>query len=118
MRLARRISTISAGDLKDRCELLQPVYGNDGRGGHPVTFTSAGSVWCQANPASNSRTLSEAQVVYYDAFRFCIRVSTLAIAGDWKITFNGRTYTIHYIQDIDNRYQYLSILAYSPKLSQ
>lgn len=116
MRLARRISTISAGDLKDRCELMQPIYGNDGRGGHPVTFVSAGSVWCKASPASNNRQLSDAQIIFWDAFRFTIRVSTLNVSGDWQIVFNGRTYTLHYIQDIDNRYQYLSILAYSPKL--
>lgn len=117
MRLARRISTISAGDLKDRCELMQPIYGNDGRGGHPVTFVSVGSVWCKATSRNNSRTLSEAQVTYFDAFTFIIRVSTLAVSGDWHINFNGKNYTIHGTPtDIDNRYQYLSILAYSPKL--
>lgn len=116
MRLSRRKDTISAGDLKDRCELMQPTYISDGQGGRTTVFSSVGSVWCQANPASNSRALSEAQVTYWDAFRFCIRVSSLQIKGDWQIVFNERTYTIHYIQDIENRYQYLSILAYSHKL--
>lgn len=116
MRISRRPGVISAGDLKDRLELMAPTYTADGRGGQTVTFALNTTVWCQANPASNSRTLSEAQVTFFDAFKFRIRVSTVLVKADWQIVFNDRTYTIHTIQDIDNQYQYYDILAYSPKL--
>lgn len=116
MRISRRPGVISAGDLKDRCDLMQPTYTADGRGGETVSYALYASVWVQATPASNSRTLSEAQVTFYEAFKFTIRVSTVPIKADWQIVFNGRTYTIHTIDDIDNQYQYNLILAYSPKL--
>lgn len=111
-----RPNEINAGSLKDRLTLRQPTSVADGRGGSTVTFTDYATVWCKASPANNSRTLEEAQVTFYDSFRFTIRVSTVPINATWQIVFNGRTYTIHTVDDIENRYQYLSILAYSKQL--
>jgi len=113
MKLNRRSGSISAGDLKDRCSLLQPTYTSNGRGGQDTTFATYATVWCKATPSSNSRELVEAQITYYDAFHFTIRKSEVPIKSDWHIDFNGRTYTIHTVDDIENRYQYLKILAYS-----
>jgi head-tail adaptor len=47
---------------------------------------------------------------------FTIRTSQVNITADWQLEFNGRTYTIHTIDDIDNRYQYLLIVALSKDL--
>ena len=115
MKLIRK-NTISAGSLKDRLTLLMPTVTPDGRGGSSTVYSTEYAVWCKATPANNTRALDEAQVIYYDAFRFTVRTSELNLNGTWKIRFNGREYTIHTIDDIENRYQYLSILAYSKKL--
>ena len=109
-------NSINAGDLKDRLTLLMPTVANDGRGGSSVTYSDYATVWCKASPANNSRSLQEAQVIFNDSFRFTIRYSEVPILANWKIRFNGREYTIHTIDDIENRYQYYSILAYTKHL--
>lgn len=113
MKLNRRPGSISAGDLKDRLILQQPTQTNNNRGGYTTTYADYATVWCKAMPANNSRALVEGQITYYDAFYFTIRRSEVPIQADWKATFNGREYTIHTVDDIENRYQYLLILAYS-----
>lgn len=115
MKLTKK-NSINAGDLKDRLTLLIPSATNDGRGGKTVTYSDYATVWCKASPANNSRTLQEAQLVFNDSFRFTIRYSEVPVTANWKIRFNGKDYTIHTVDDIENRYQYLSILAYSKAL--
>jgi SPP1 family predicted phage head-tail adaptor len=116
MKLNRRSGIITAGDLKDRATLLSPTYTVDGQGGNTITYAQYGVVWCMAKPATNSRTLQEAQLVFNEAMKFTIRYSEVAITADWRIEFNGRTFIIHTLDDIENRYQYLEILAYSKNL--
>lgn len=116
MKLNRRPGTISAGDLKDRLTLLQPTYTADGQGGTTITHATYGIVWCKAKPANNLRSLQESQLVFNEAMMFTIRASQVNITADWQLEFNGRTYTIHTIDDVDNRYQYLLIVALSKDL--
>ena len=115
MKLVRK-NSIEAGDLKDRCTLLIPIAINDGRGGSATAFSTYAEVWCKAMPSTDSRTLEQAQVIFNEAIKFTIRVNEIPIKSNWKIIFNGKTYTIHAINDIDTRYQYLSILAYTSNL--
>jgi len=116
MKLRKRTTQITSGYLKDRCTLLQPTSTANGRGGFTVTYASYGDVWCMAEPASNARELVDGRLTFYDAFHFTIRVSEVPILANWHITFGGRTYTIHTIDNIENRFQYYKILAYSAKL--
>jgi SPP1 family predicted phage head-tail adaptor len=113
MILGRKEYTISAGNLKDRLTLLMPSATSDGRGGSRITYSSYASVWCQAKNANNSRELAAAQLTFVDAQIFIIRVTSVPITANWHITFQGREYTIQTILDIENRYQYYKILAYS-----
>ena len=113
MILGRRSYTISAGQLKDRLTLLMPSATSDGRGGSRTTYSDYATVWCQAKNANNSRELAESQLTFVDAQIFIIRVSAVPITANWHIRFQGRDYTIQTILDIENRYQYYKILAYS-----
>jgi SPP1 family predicted phage head-tail adaptor len=116
MKLNRRSGQITAGDLKDRLTLKSPTYTPDGQGGNTVTYSDYGVVWCMAKPATNTRALEQAQLIFNDAMRFTIRVSQVPITADWQIVFNDNTFIIHTIDDIEGRHQYLSILAYSKEL--
>jgi SPP1 family predicted phage head-tail adaptor len=109
-------NTITAGDLKDRLTLLIPTVVSNGRGGSTITYSDYATVWCKAQPYRNSRTLQEAQLIFNDSFNFIIRYSEVPITAAWMIRFNGADYTIHTIDDVENRYQYYSILAYTKKL--
>ncbi len=115
MKLVRK-NSIEAGDLKYLCKLLQPISIPDGRGGSGVAFTEYAEVWCKAMPSNNNRVLEQAQITFNESVKFTIRVSEVPIKPNWKIEFNGKTYQIHTIYDIDTRYQYLSILAYTNNL--
>ncbi len=112
MKLGRK-NTIDAGDLREVVTLLQPSRVDDGRGGSTTTYTSVGEVWAKVRPVRHSRSLVDAQVQFREAFEFIIRVSTLAITPDWRLTYNGEQWTIHGIDDIDTRREYFSIIAYT-----
>ena len=113
--LLRKKNSIEAGDLKDLCTLFQPTYISDGRGGKSVAFSEVQEVWCKAVPLRNTRSLEEAQLIFNQALVFTIRYG-VDIKEDWQIEFNGKTYIIHMIDDIDTRYQYLSIIAYTKRI--
>ena len=116
MKLNRRSGQITTGDLKDRLTLKSPTYTPDGQGGNTITYSDYGVVWCMAKPATNTRSLQESQLIFDEAMKFTIRVSEVAITADWQLIFNGRTFTIHTIDDIEGRYQYYVIVAISKHL--
>ena len=116
MRIGHRIYDLGAGDLKDRCILLQPTSTSDGRGGSTIAYSTYDTVWCKASRLGNTRDSVTGQEIFTDGIEFTIRYSQVPIKSNWNITFNSRTYTISSITDINNRYQYLRIVAYAKKL--
>jgi SPP1 family predicted phage head-tail adaptor len=112
-----RQNNINAGNLKDRLTLQQPLYAGDGRGGTIVlNYINSVDVWCQADPNSGSRELEQAAVKFDQPIRFIIRVQDIPLAQDWRIIYNGKTYLIHSVHDIEQRYQYWQITAYTEGL--
>jgi SPP1 family predicted phage head-tail adaptor len=111
-----RQNSITASNLKDRLTLQQPTYSPDGQGGFPTSWSDYGEVWCQANPNSGSRELEQAAVKFGQPIRFIIRVQNIPLAQDWRIVYNGKTYLIHSVHDIEQRYQYWQITAYTDAL--
>ena len=115
VKLNRRSGYISAGDLKDRCTLQQPTYTNNNRGGQTVTYADYGSVWCKAVPLSDTRVLEQAQETYNESKVFTVRYNS-AFQPDWKLTYEGNEYFIHAVENIEGRYQYLKIIAFTKAL--
>ena len=111
-----RQNVIVAGNLKDRVTLQQPIYTSDGQGGTITTWGNDIEVWCEANPGSGARELEQAAVKFDQPIRFIIRVQDIPLAQDWRAVFNGKTYLIHSVHDIEQRYQYWQITAYSYEL--
>jgi len=116
MKKYHRQNNINAGNLKDRLTLQQPTYTSDGRGGRTTTWGNDYAVWCQANPNKGSRELEQAAVKFTQPIQFIIRVQEIPLAQDWRIVFNGKAYLIHSVHDIDQRYEYWQITAYSDAL--
>ena len=112
MKLARK-NSIDAGDLKEQVTLLQPTRVADGRGGFTTTYTTFGNVWARVLPVRGVRQLTDAQLQYREAFDFVIRVQEIPITADWRIVYDGRTFTIHSIDDIQTRRQYYTMLCYT-----
>ena len=116
MKRNHRQNFINAGNLKDRLTLQQPTYTSDGRGGRTTTWGNDISVWCEAMPNRGSRELEQAAVKFEQPIKFIIRVQDIPLAQDWRIIFNGKTYLIHSVTDIEQRYEYWEIQAYSDTL--
>lgn len=116
MKKYHRQNYINAGNLKDRLTLQQPDYTNDGRGGTITQWINDVTVWCQANPNKGARVLEQSAVKFTQPIQFIIRVQDIPLAQDWRIIFNGKTYLIHSVHDIDQRYEYWQIQAYSDSL--
>lgn len=116
MKRNHRQNFINAGNLKDRLTLQQPIYSSNGRGGTETTWGNDISVWCEAMPNKGGRALEQAAVKFDQPIKFIIRVQDIPLAQDWRIIFNGKTYLIHSVTDIEQRYEYWEIQAYSDTL--
>lgn len=115
MKLYKKNITISADDLKDVCTLYEPSRAAGERGRTITTYTSRGAVNCQFTPNRGSRALQEAQLTYNEVATIRIRYNYdyPGINADWQVEFNGKRYTVHSVEDMYNRHQYLELLAYT-----
>lgn len=119
MRLYTTRPTITADDLKDQLTLQSPVYGDDGRGGKPIASweTVIEDMWCQVKGANGNRSLQEAQLTFNEAKIFRVRYpDDFVITADMRVVFQGKNFTIHAQDDIDNKFRYVEILAYTKDL--
>lgn len=115
MKLYNRHPVVAADELKDRISLQSPTYSENDRGKTTVTFAEYAEVWCQCLPGKGARALQDAQVVFDSVCTFRIRHGS-GIKEDWQLVFEGRTFVIHSINDIRNRFQYDEIIAYTKDL--
>jgi len=110
MKLART-NEITAETMRELFTVQTFSQTTDGEGGFTYAVTSTADYWGDISPLSQSRALLEMSISFKKAVRIYTRYTT-GITVDNKILFDGETYTIHSILDIDTKKQYLKIIAY------
>ena len=82
---------ITAGNLRDRVELLRPTQGLDDQGAPVVTFASAGFRHVQKMRFQGQEVESEAQRVPVAKAELLMRLDSLTetITTEWRIVFEG-----------------------------
>jgi SPP1 family predicted phage head-tail adaptor len=99
---------ISSSTMTRRVELYAATRTSDGEGGYATTFTLQTTVWGDFRPARSTRTLLENELTFYQDAKVYIRYGTV-ITEDYQVFVEGKMYTIHSINDVDNQHRFLEI---------
>lgn len=106
-----RTNEICAETMRELFTVQTLTQTTDGEGGYTYAVSSSADYWGDISPLSQSRALMEMSLAFKKAVRIYTRYTT-GITVDNKIVFDGETYTIHSVLDIDTKRQYLKIIAY------
>lgn len=112
MRIQRSINSVSVGEMDRVVTLMQPTVVPNGRGGASAPTYTEWDVYGMVKPFRDTRGLQEMGLTYNEAIRVIIRFGT-AVTPDWKLSVDGKTYTIHTVEDIDKKKQFTEIIAYT-----
>lgn len=99
---------VNSSTMTRRVELYVPTRVSDGQGGYSTNFTLQETVWGDFRPAKSTRTLLESELSFYQDAKVYIRYGT-TINEDYQIFVEGKMYTIHSINDVDNQHRFLEI---------
>lgn len=112
MRIKRSINDISVGNMDRVVTLLQPTVTPNNRGGSPKPTYTETDVYAMVKPFRDSRGLQESGITYTQAVRVILRYYP-TLTPDWKVSIDGKDYTIHTVEDVDNKNQFSELIAYT-----
>lgn len=103
------------GELNKRVIFQMPSVTVNESGGRETTYTDVFTVWAKVRKARGDRT-NEAGITGIDGTNdFIVRRSTdtLMAGNDWLINYNGKIFTIHNIEDINEHGIFIKFTAKS-----
>jgi SPP1 family predicted phage head-tail adaptor len=105
--------TIPAGLINKPVTFKQPVSSLNDEGGKEVTFTDAISTRAFVDRFNQYRANEVEAVALIGALDFYIRwaASREAITKDWLINYKGSDYTIHQIEQINQKQKFIRFTA-------
>lgn len=99
---------INSSTMTRRVGLYFPTRTPDGEGGYTTTYLIQEIVWGDFRPARSTRTLLENELTFYQDAKVYIRYG-VDITENYQIEIEGKLYTIHSINDVDNQHRFLEI---------
>ena len=103
------------GELNKRITFSMPSVVVNDSGGRETTYTDSFTVWAKVRKTRGDRT-NEAGITGVDGTNdFIVRKSTdtLMAGNDWLINYNGKIFTIHNIEDINENGIFIKFTAKS-----
>ncbi len=107
---------VRPGELRHLVEIKSPVYAADAQGMSvtPASYT----VVCSANAAiytaGGRETSMASQIVSQVSHVVKIRWPGMAIKANYQVLFNGRTFTVQYVEDVLERNRVLLLYCLEP----
>lgn len=105
-------NVLTAGKLRNLCDIYEAESVSDNEGGSIVTYAvKLANVPCLIDNRGNSRALDEASVTYTKIRTIFMRYTELVNTD--RIQIDSEQFTIHSITDIDNKSRWLQITCYA-----
>lgn len=122
--MAIKCCEITAGKLSTLIEIQRNTTSSDGEGGFTDSWAAdpPGGVWAMVKPMSGAERWFADRVAPGNRYRFVIRYrddgngAPYYSAAD-RIVYQGRTYGIESVIDIEDEHRYIEILAMENKAS-
>jgi SPP1 family predicted phage head-tail adaptor len=104
---------ITSGDLRHKVVFKQPSSLKNDEGGKAITHVDAITTWAKVDKFNQYRKTESNATVLTGALDFYIRhsIERESIAKDWLIRYNGKDYTIHEIERIDQKEVFIRFTA-------
>jgi SPP1 family predicted phage head-tail adaptor len=102
------------GELRHRIFFQQPVTGDDGYGGKPVTWVNCGEAWARIEPLTGREFFYAHQIQAEVTHRVTIRFRQ-DIKEDMRISTCGRVLEIESIVDLNEAHQFLEFFCRESK---
>jgi len=119
-----RCCDITAGKLSSKITIERNTPAADGEGGFTDAWAAdpAGGVWAMVKPVGGSERWFAERVTPGNRYRFVIRFRGNGSGAPYysaedRVVYNGRTYGIESVVDIDDEHRYLEIVAVENKAS-
>lgn len=105
--------TINSGDLKHKVVFKQPVSSLNDEGGEEKTFSSQITTWAKVEAFKQNRLVDADVTVLAGALDFYIRssIAARAVNKDWLIEYKAEDYTIHQVEDIEQKENFIRFTA-------
>lgn len=105
------MKTVNAGDFRHKIQIYSVTYGKDAQGFKTETRTLVLSPFASVK-TTKGMTIIKNNSDFEKAFtNFTIRYPKTAINRDMQIDFHGKTYTIEYLNNVDEMSVFLEIQA-------
>lgn len=108
---------LRAGVLRQRAELQRQVAAADGAGGETVEWQKVRDLWCHIRPVSGVQrmeSMRRASPISHEIFcRFVTDIDTTN-----RIVFRGQAYRIEAVWTINERDEYLQMVASAQAVSE
>ncbi len=100
---------MSAGDLRERVTILQPVVVSDGLGGQTRSFTTVATVWASVLPTrpGDLEPVADA-AAQVQGYRIRVRFRD-DVGIDNRIDWRGKRLNVMSVADMDGRRAYVTI---------
>jgi SPP1 family predicted phage head-tail adaptor len=101
---------ITPGLLDRQIDIYGPVRTPNGSGGYNVTMALIKVIWAKIVPVSGTERILASNIAAVGMMRFYTMFTT-SINESMTIRYNGREYNIRSIIDLEERHEFLEILA-------
>lgn len=122
--MAIKCCDITAGKLNKKIVIQRNTPAPDGEGGYTDAWAAdpVGGVWAMVKPVGGSERWLAERVTPGNRFRFVIRYrddgnGAPYYSAEDQITYNGRTYGITSVVDIEDENRYIEIMALENRAS-
>jgi SPP1 family predicted phage head-tail adaptor len=104
---------VTSGELRHKVVFKQPASSLNSQKERVTTYTDAISTWAKVEKFNQYRTTEANASTLIGALDFYVRYSVerSGITKDWLIGYNGKDYTIHQIELIEQKENFLRFTA-------
>lgn len=99
---------ICARELNRPVRIERPVEVDNGAGGKTVTWVKVHDLWAKMRPGRGRETMVGGVLTAYTAEVITVRWFP-GISEKWRVVFEGRTFNIRDIADIDEMHQFYEL---------
>jgi len=108
--MAGRVKSISIGRLRYKCELKSPTDTSDGAGGRSQTYSTIANIFADIRPMGGDEAYRQGKVQTKNTHKIYMRQRS-DMSADYIIVYEGRTFQIQNIKNVDERDRFFEITA-------
>ncbi|MBN8531725.1 MAG: phage head closure protein [Alphaproteobacteria bacterium] len=100
----------TAGRLRERVTIQQPVETADTAGGVTVSWNDVATVWAEVTPLTGTESVVAAKLQSGVSHRVVVRYRS-GVTARHRLSFGGRVFAVQAVFDVEERGEFLELLV-------